>query len=1259
MKSPFCQGGWLSTACLLIVLPAGLNAGQFNANFDDGQTPAGSSVHGNTLADTIDGFSGGAMKLVTNVNGMLGAWIIEDLDGGEPVNSLNATFKVRAGGGTSPPADGWSFSFANDLADGGISEEGLGNGLIVAFDIYDNGAGEAPAITIRWNNAQLAEVKPGLDALITGEAGTPIWADAQIKLDPDGALTVVFDGVTYFDKLYTPYEPIVGGRFALGARTGGLNMNVFIDDFNLTTTTGGLQAAIVHQPQSSTFIAGSPARFFALLANEAVATGFKWQRKEPGGATFLDIIGADSRDFVSASPVIAADNGAQYRLAITDGMGTTFSDEVTLTVGSLPAPAADYTQSFDGGVLPPAEGALHGNALIDPSGFVQLTDAVNGIAGTLILNDIDAGASISSIFAAFDLRLGTGTLPPADGFSFNWAADLPDGIVGDAEEGAGSGLRLCFDVYDNTDGNPLNGVGEAPTIDLKWGTTTLATARVSPYEVFTDLDFAPVAISLDPAGLVTVAFNGRIYFQDVEVPSWSALANGRFGFYARTGGLNQQYEIDNVRLTTTAYAGPIQITQEPSDLLTITGAHAQFTVNANYAFPPATVQWQRKGASDADFADILNANSPVYISDPLVVGDDGARFRARVAVGASNLTSREALLTVLNFTPPGAPDILLTFDSGDLTNTGSAAAAVIDTYGNAMVLTEGGVNDSGYLSLTDAVGTQSGALVVENFSGGNAQGSLIATFHVNLTATGTIVPAVPADGFSFNWGEDAPADTIAGAEDGAGTGISITFDTYDNTDANPDNGVGEAPAIGIKYLNAFIVPEVPVTRAFFQQPDWVPVGIRIENDGTMDVVFNNIVVFNNVQIPNWSGMANARFNLAARTGGAVETHWVDNVLIHTENYVGPMSFTVQPSDIGVLTGTPAAFTARVNDPGQVSAWQWQSAPAGSVAFTNILGANSDSYSTPATTLADNGAQFRVLATGLAGPVPSDIAVLTVIDPTLPPPTAQLDFDANSTVAYGFAGVAFEDVGEGIDGSGYVSLTTAGNDQNGMLFIDDFNAGQPVNSMVASWAMRIGGGSSPPADGVSFVWGNDVGNSTAPTLFGEEGSGNGLVVSFDTYENGGLDVPGISLRWQGAQLAEKPMPFSAFLSDPDYFPTVVKVDADGTVDVWYNNEVIFYNVPLPGWNGLSNASFVWGARTGGLNENAFIDDIRLTTTIAPPPTTDTINIAVQGGNIVITYTGTLQSSLTMGTGTWQTVGGASSPYVIPMPATGQLYFRSAR
>jgi hypothetical protein len=62
-----------------------------------------------------------------------------------------------------------------------------------------------------------------------------------------------------------------------------------------------------------------------------------------------------------------------------------------------------------------------------------------------------------------------------------------------------------------------------------------------------------------------------------------------------------------------------------------------------------------------------------------------------------------------------------------------------------------------------------------------------------------------------------------------------------------------------------------------------------------------------------------------------------------------------------------------------------------------------------------------------------------------------------------------------------------------------------------------------------------------------------------------------------------------------------------------------------------------------------------TTVLPAPT---ISISKQGGSYVITYTGVLMSSATVN-GTYQPVGGASSPYTVPISAAPMLFYRASQ
>ncbi|HOY56726.1 MAG TPA: hypothetical protein PK640_01150 [Verrucomicrobiota bacterium] len=109
----------LSTlAVSALILAAPLRAGVFNADFNDGQVPAGSLIFGNALVESGGGVGDTAcLKLTKNANSQSGSIVIEDLDGYANVYGVRATFMARVGGGTSVPADGWSFC-VGDLPDG-------------------------------------------------------------------------------------------------------------------------------------------------------------------------------------------------------------------------------------------------------------------------------------------------------------------------------------------------------------------------------------------------------------------------------------------------------------------------------------------------------------------------------------------------------------------------------------------------------------------------------------------------------------------------------------------------------------------------------------------------------------------------------------------------------------------------------------------------------------------------------------------------------------------------------------------------------------------------------------------------------------------------------------------------------------------------------------------------------------------------------------------------------------------------------------
>src|SRR5258708_34219725 len=82
------------------------------------------------------------------------------------------------------------------------------------------------------------------------------------------------------------------------------------------------------------------------------------------------------------------------------------------------------------------------------------------------------------------------------------------------------------------------------------------------------------------------------------------------------------------------------------------------------------------------------------------------------------------------------------------------------------------------------------------------------------------------------------------------------------------------------------------------------------------------------------------------------------------------SMMTQPTDQRVVVGAMATFTVSANGTAPLS-YQWQKGTAA------ISGATASSYTTPATTLADDGATFQVVAPTSAGSLPSNSAKLTI------------------------------------------------------------------------------------------------------------------------------------------------------------------------------------------------------------------------------------------------------------------------------------------
>jgi hypothetical protein len=134
----------------------------------------------------------------------------------------------------------------------------------------------------------------------------------------------------------------------------------------------------------------------------------------------------------------------------------------------------------------------------------------------------------------------------------------------------------------------------------------------------------------------------------------------------------------------------------------------------------------------------------------------------------------------------------------------------------------------------------------------------------------------------------------------------------------------------------------------------------------------------------------------------------------------PPSITTQPVNQAVNLGQTATFNVVASGTAPLS-YQWTKNGV------NVSGATSASYTTPATVATDNGAQFAVVVTNVAGSVTSNSATLTVKNA---PPTITSQPSATPNPAMAGQSVAFSAAASDSDGDTLTFTWTFGDGASG-------------------------------------------------------------------------------------------------------------------------------------------------------------------------------------------------------------------------------------
>lgn len=322
-------------------------AGSFTSDFSD-PFQTGFTLNGGIRPDGFTPYPAiedGHLALTYAENSEQASIVLDDLDFGQAIESFTAQFKLQIGPGSGNPADGTSFCFGPDINSfSNFNEEGTGNGIIVTFDIYDNGGGEAPAVDVKYGGATIAHTTFAKADMVTSQ-----FENVFIQLTRSGTLNVGYKGAVLYTNLILPnFEPTYG-QFAIGARTGGENANQWVDDLSVTTVVAGnaVKPTITRDPQSQTIDEGLSANFTVGFDGTAPLT-FQWLSNN------VAIAGAIDPSYTIARVPFSA-NGAKYKCTVSNSAGSTTSAEATLTVVADTTPptlvSAKGSTDFLGAVL--------------------------------------------------------------------------------------------------------------------------------------------------------------------------------------------------------------------------------------------------------------------------------------------------------------------------------------------------------------------------------------------------------------------------------------------------------------------------------------------------------------------------------------------------------------------------------------------------------------------------------------------------------------------------------------------------------------------------------------------------------------------------------------------------------------------------------------------------------------------------------------------------------------------------------------------
>jgi hypothetical protein len=746
-----------------------------------------------------------------------------------------------------------------------------------------------------------------------------------------------------------------------------------------TSNPNPISPAVMTSPSNQTVTAGQTASF-AVTATGTAPLSYQWQKN---GAI---IAGATLASYTTP-PTTGADNGATFMVVVSNSGGNASSNPATLTVnpaGTAPTITAEpANQTVNAGQTATFSVVATGTAPLNyqwQKNGVSIAGATSASYTTPVTTTADSGSPFQVVVSN---SVGSAQSNPAT-LTVNAAAVAPTITTQPVNQTVTAGQTATFAVV---------AAGSAP-LNYQWQKNGASIAGATSASYTT------------PA--TTTAESGATFLVVVSNSGGSAQSNP-------------------ATLTVNAASVAPTITTQPANQAVTTGQTATFSVAAT-GTAPLSYQWQKNAVN------ISGATSSSYTTPATALSDDGATFKVVVSNARGSVTSNAATLSV---TPAAVAPTIITQPANQTVTAGQTATFAVVAAGTAPLGYQWQKNGANIAGATSATYTTPSTAVADSGSTfgvvvSNTAGSITsaaATLTVNpapvaptlsaqpssqtVTAGQTVTFSVVASGtapLSYQWQKNA-AD-ISGATSSSyttpATAVADSGSTFRVVVSNVAGSITSAtatltvnpppvaPAITTQPANKTVTAGQTATFAVVATGT-APLSYQWQKDGAAISGATSTSYTTPATTTSDSG---ATFRVVVTNSAGSATSNSATLTVNPAQ-VAP-SITTQPASQTVSAGQTATFTVAASGTAPLS-YQWQKNGS------DISGATSSSYTTPATATSDNGATFRVMVSNSIGSVTSNSATLTVTSGSAIATITVLTTTPGQAIPSNFGGISTFDI----------------------------------------------------------------------------------------------------------------------------------------------------------------------------------------------------------------------------------------------------------